>query len=192
MVRRHLENWPSDAAAWVGDRAMVLHSYEMIRAGLLAHLLTKEELISFARNDSLNDLGPAIRNSVDNDQRYYLAAMRNIIDACRQPYHHRKAVLSALQQDLDAKRDSIGFPLAAAHLFLVDVQQGQELQAQDRALAESWALALAANLDPPETQLNPVSGRPYLVTREPTRVTVWTGQPNDAQIVVPRPSPAVI
>ena len=193
-VQAHLDRWPSDATMWVGERAMVMHAYELIRAGRIAELLTEEELARFAREGVLQDLGPALQKSVDNDELYYLAAMRKILASCGQPYYQRQPLFDQIEAELEQIKSSPEFPVAAATLFLTDVRQGQQLQAKDRALAESWALALAiaADVKPPPLQQNPVTGRPYRVNREATRVTVWTGEPDDAQIVVPRSTPAAI
>ena len=40
IVEGQIQSWPADGNAWVGDRALVLHSYEMIRIGRLMMLLT--------------------------------------------------------------------------------------------------------------------------------------------------------
>jgi hypothetical protein len=77
--------------------------------------------------------------------------------------------------------------LAAARLFLPNVEKGQKQQAEDRARTEAWAnaLALARGSQNPPFRISPVTGEPYRVTEETTRVSVWSGNTLDRPAIVP-------
>jgi len=174
MVGDPLKAWPPDADAWIGDRALGMHAYELVRAGRLVELLTEEEIKRFAAEEILRELPGAARRNVNQDELYYLEAMRTIIEACAEPYDKRRDVFESIRQDLHQKRNSPQFPLVAGRLLLVDIEKGHAVQARDRASCEAWALGLAVasgNKRPPY-QVSPLSGGEYEVIREDGRVTV--------------------
>ena len=182
LVDGQLTAWPADADAWIGDRALGMHAYELVRAGRLADLLTPAEIRQFSEEDILEELPAAARRTVNADELYYLRTMRRIIDACSRPYYARAEMFERIRQDLQEKRNAPDFPVVAARLLLIDVEKGQAIQARDRALCEAWALALAlaAGRDRPDYRLNPVSGEPYEVDRRQGVVTVSDVLPGDA------------
>ncbi len=55
LLQRQLAAWPSDANAWIGDRALTMHAYESIRVGAIAGLLTAEETTQFEEEGILKD-----------------------------------------------------------------------------------------------------------------------------------------
>ena len=191
LVSDHLAVWPDDRDAWVGDRALGMHAYEMIRAGHLQSLLTVDELKMFSDEGIGGELAVAVHRHLDEDQMYYLSTMRRLIDGCRRPYYERKQLFEQLRSDLQQRSGRSDYPFIAARLLLIDVERGHQIQAQDRALAEGWAvaLALAVGHDAPFT-LNPLTGRPYHVSVEETRVvvsdTAAIGSDGDRRLVVPR------
>jgi len=187
MLQEQLKAWPPDAGAWIGDRALGMHAYELVRAGRLTDLLTVEEATQFADEGILRELPAAAQRTASWDELYYLEAMRKIIDACTRPYHERTAVFAAVREDLHEKRNSDGFPVVAGRLLLVDIEKGHAIQARDRADCEAWtlALALASGKEPPPYQINPLTGREYEVARKEGLVMVSGVGPGDEGITLP-------
>ena len=187
IVMQQLESWPSDADALFGERALVLHTYEAIRCGLLAWVLTPDEKRTFRQERILEELDGVLHKTADTDELYYLRAIRAQIAACDRPYIERMDTFVAQEESLRAKRSKPDFPFAAARLFLPDLEDFQNKFAVDRARCEAWALALAAAADlpsPPFTE-SPRSGVAYQVTRESQRVVVAMGEPDGWEAVVP-------
>lgn len=175
LIQAQLAAWPSDADAWIGDRALGMYIYEVVRDGNLISVLTEEEIQQFAAEGILEELPKAAQRTVNQDELYYLETMRKIIDSCSQPYHVRAALLESIRDDLHKKRNSPDFPLVAGRLLLPDMEKGHAIQALDRANCEAWALALAhgAGCDPPAYKTNPLTGKQYKVDQQEGLVTVW-------------------
>jgi hypothetical protein len=192
IVQGELSVWPPDGDAWIGDRAFALHSFELIRAGRLMELLTEDEVRIFSDEGILHDLQAATNRNVDADELFYLQSMRRVIEACDRPYYERKALFAEIRKTLHAERNAADFPVAAARLFLPNLEAAHEIQAQDRARTEAWAiaLALAVGRERPAYDRNPCSGKPYRKSVEPTRVSVWTDQAGDRPAMAPRFPPA--
>jgi hypothetical protein len=180
-VEAQLGSWPPDRDAWIGDRALGMHAYELVRAGRLAELLTGEELERFAEEGILEELPAAAQRNVNPDELFYLQAMRKIIDACARPYFERQKTLIGIREELQEGRNSPQFPLVAARLLLVDMDKGHVLQARDRACCEAWALALAvaSGRQPPSYQVSPLWGGKYEVAVGDGLVTVCSARPNE-------------
>jgi len=189
-VCAHWDAWSSDADAWIGDRALGLHTYEMIRGGELARLLTMAELERFEHEGNLRELAPAALRTVDEDELYYLEAMQKIIDSCRQSYAARTAVLETIESDLRQKQDTPEFPLVAARLLLPGIGQGHLIQVQDRANCTAWALALAmaTGRDWSRYQLNPLTGKPYPTSQQGRWIGVAAGEGCSIQVPAPAES----
>jgi len=191
MIRGQLAAWPSDADAWIGDRALGMHAYEVVRAGNLLELLTEEEIEQFSEEGILDELPVAAQRIANQDELYYLRVMRRIIDSCSQPYYARAEMFEDIRQDLHQKRNSPDFPLVAGRLLLPDIENGHAIQARDRANCEAWALALAlgAGRDAPPYQTNPLTGKKYNVVKQEGLITVWnvgTGTDGDnPPVIVP-------
>ena len=208
LVEQQLKTWPSDAQAWIGDRAMGMHAYEMVREGNLLELLTQEEMTQFTEERVIGQLAEAARRNVDKDELFYLQAMRQIIDSCAKPYWQRIEIFEAIDQQLQTNRNDSDFPLVAARLLLPNIQAAQAIQAQDRANWEAWLLALAAatNREPPPYEKNPLTGKSYRVNKLDHQVLVEqigsaeegsptvfiplpeAAQPSSSQAVAPMPS----
>ncbi len=177
VVSNDLENWPDDAGAWIGDRALGLHAYELVREGRAAALLTEKDRQGLAEQRLLVKFSAIAQRGVDADELFYLKTMRKIIESSSRPYSERRALFADLRQELHRRRNDPDFPIVAGRLLLPDIEKGHIEQARDRARMEAWALALAAGagLSPPEFDANPLSGEPYEVTREDGAVHVrWT------------------
>ncbi len=183
-----LNHWPDDAAAWVGDRGLALHSYEAIRSGHLLSLLTPEEANSLQTEGLLDGLPERLAKSIDRDERFYLEAMRKIIASCELPYYQRRKELTEIGLQLQTRRNSPDFPFVAGRLFLAGIEQGHRQQAEDRARCEAWSLALALAADQPRPpyRTSPLTGIVYAVDVTPQRVKVVTGPGGNMIIEVPR------
>ncbi len=181
IVEEQLKSWPPDRDAWIGDRALGMHAYELVRAGRLVELLTEDELKRFAEEGILEDLPAAAQRNVNPDERFYLAAMRKIIGACARPYFEREEILLAIREELQGGRNSPQFPLVAGRLLLVDIEKGHALQARDRACCEAWALALAvaSGRQPPPFEVSPLWGGQYRIVDRDGLVTVWGARPDE-------------
>ncbi len=177
IINQQLAAWPPDAAAWIGDRALTVHAYEAIRLGYANFLITPREMELFKAEGILRDLGSATQRVVNEDERFYLAAMDRLIAACDHPFHERLAVFSGIREDLHALNNTDEFPIAAARLFLPEIENGMRRQADDRANCEAAAIALslAAALPRPPYETHPVTGKPYIV-REDQNIQIWTGE----------------
>ena len=174
MAGEQLKAWTPDQNAWIGDRALGMHAYELVRAGRVTDLLTVEEAERFTEEGILRDLPALARRNANEDELYYLEAMRKIIDASSRPYYERAEVFRSIRQDLHEKRNSAEFPFVAGRLLLVDIQRGHAIQAEDRASCEAWALALAlaAGEEPPPYRTSPLSGGEYETVRQDGLVIV--------------------
>ncbi|MHB0959244.1 MAG: hypothetical protein ACYC0X_23770 [Pirellulaceae bacterium] len=192
LVNQQLTDWPSDADAWIGDRAMGLHAYEMVREGQLLSLLTVQEIRKLGQRQEVDAFTQAVTNSLDSDELFYLQSMRSIIDSCSQPYYQRQPAIAAVAANLDQLRDTPHYPLFAAQVLLVDLGQGLRLQALDRARCEAFSMALSAATGSTVTPLpvNPLTGNPFdLVPGEAViEVRAIDGQGDGESFQIPRPS----
>jgi len=195
-VQQSYQEWPPDSAAWIGERALGLHAYEMVRNGDLLALMHHAELAGYDQK-SLATLCRQVEAFIDEDEWFYLTAMRKIVAACSQPYYQRRALIEELQAELtgghlpEQKR-------FVAHLLLAkELDWAQRIQARDRALCEAWLLALgtaSGNRTPPVTT-NPLTGKPYQVVVQNGFVYVlgadvpdktWQSWPEAIQVYMPQ------
>ncbi|NQU25524.1 MAG: hypothetical protein HQ567_29925, partial [Candidatus Nealsonbacteria bacterium] len=174
VVQKQLESWPADADAWIGERAMGMHAYEMVRNGDFHLLLLPEEIAEFGEEASLREVIATTVRNVDRDELYYLETMCKIIDTCREPFYRRAETLESIARDLQERQDADDFSTVAARLLLRRIGQGQEIQTQDRANWEAWALALAmaTGSEIPPYKLNPLTGEEYRRARLDKSVVV--------------------
>lgn len=196
LLAGQLDRWPPDARAWIGDRALGLHTYEAIRGGDMIWLLTDQEVQELAEELDLSVFEAAALRGIDDDEVFYLQTMSELVAACNQPFYARQEVFVRMKLQLSETESSPEYPIVAGRMLLRDVEQGQRIQAEDRAACEAWclALALAAGQSPPPYEINPLSGKPYDVELLPGRTIVaCDGKPADpwyASIVVPWPDRA--
>ncbi len=173
IVYKHLAEWPRDADAWIGDRALGMHCYEVVRDGFIEGLLTQEEAEDFSGIGSLEELSEAAKAIADEDELFYLCAMRKIIASCELPYYQRANVADEILAEAAEKKDSPDYPLVADRLLLPDINHGLRMQAQDRAAAESWVIGLEAALARPISyKVNPLTGKKYRISRGKKQVSV--------------------
>ncbi|HTN77217.1 MAG TPA: hypothetical protein VL096_18290 [Pirellulaceae bacterium] len=190
VLQQQLEEWPSDADAWNGDRAIGLHTYEMIRHGYVLSILTDDELSKLRQEAGVSPTAKGIIKNIDADERFYVDTMRELIAACEKPYHQRRELILKVNQHLKDTEQTPQYPLIAAKILLVDVEAGHRLQAEDRAACEGWLLALSAALgeELPPYKNNPLTGVAYTLERDEGRILVHNaliGEPAEA-IIVPR------
>jgi hypothetical protein len=188
LIQNQLASWPNDADAWVADRALGMHAYEFVREGRATDLLTDKELERFAREGILETLNDTTLRNVDRDELYYLQEMRRIIDQCQRPYHQRLALFESLREEQHQMRASEEFPLVAARLLLPAVQNGQAIQARERANCEAWAIALAraTGRQVPPFEVNPLNGAQYRSEEVDGKILVHDMGPDGlTPIVVP-------
>ena len=189
VVNLQLANWPNDAKAWIGDRAQGLHMYEMIRDGHLLSMLTSEELQELSEGRTLNAFQAAAVQTIDDDEAFYLQAMRKLIEDCDVPYYQRRDTFAQLRDELGELQKSPEYPLIADRLLLQEVEMAQEQQALDRAWMEAWANALALAVEDvsPPYKTNPATGSKYDINYENGRVIVSRIDPADykSRVVAP-------
>jgi len=189
MVQDHMKTWPHDSGVWIGDRAMGLHAYELVRDGTVMELLTADEVARFADENILLELDAAAKRQVDEDELYYLLTMRNIIESCKDPYFKRVALFDDILDEWQETRNTTDFPMIAARLLLPNIQQSQAIQAQDRANWEAWALALSAAIgkEMPAYEVNPLTGKKYELVQNQDQTVVGnfgSGEDGDNPLII--------
>lgn len=174
LLSTQLARWPADEEAWIGDRALGLHTYELIRDGYLLSLLTQQEVGVFNGQVGLDELAALVGENIDRDELFYLQAMREYITACQHPFYERTALFQQIEQDIEVLRASEAYPFVADQLLLVQIQETQRLQAKDRARCEAWlfALELSLGMTPEDTRINPLTGSPFVVEITPEQIVV--------------------
>lgn len=167
VLRREVAAWPPDRDAWIGARALGLHTYEVVRIGRLYDVLTSAEVKELREGFSLEELVRTVRENADRDERYYLLQMRELIALCDKPYFERKTELERRKAEWQHKaRDST--VLVACRLLLPPVPDGQRIQAEDLAnvLAFLTAIELASGVKQAAQVTNPLTGEPYWVEEQ--------------------------
>ena len=192
LLSAETSDWPADAHAWVGDRAAGLLTYELVREGHYLSLLAADEVQRLKSQQNLEATARAALRNIDADERFYLQAMRQLIDACEQPYCQRIEVLNAIRRDLRDQERSSDYPLVAGTLLMADFETAQRHQAEDLARCQAWLVALGAALGRESTApvTNSLTGQPYRVDRTPLAVTVAEVLPEHDEVChVPLPPP---
>lgn len=189
LIDDQLASWPPDGAAWMGDRAVGLHTYELVRDGYLYSILDDVEQSRLRREVGSERLENHVEEKLDQDEMFYLRAMRRTITACRRPYYERLREFREINAELEALRSSLNYPLVADLVLWPGVQEGHRWQALDRARCEAWSIALAASLGEPRPpyQINPLTGSRYVVELRATEVIVDGIDPEQAAtpLVIP-------
>jgi hypothetical protein len=188
VLERETLDWPSDAAAWIGDRAAGLVTYELIRDGYYLSLLDGSELERLRENRLVEATATAVMRNIDDDELFYLSAMRRVIASCEQPYYERRAALDAIQRELADRERSGDYPLVAA-LLLSDFATGHREQAEDRARCLAWQTALrvaTSGSDPSANrEVSPVTGQRLTVSAHSRQVIVRDPRAtNDQQVMI--------
>jgi hypothetical protein len=173
LLSANTADWPADSLAWIGDRAAGLVIYELVREGHYLSLLSADEVADLHRRQVLTATARAAVRRIDDDELFYLQAMRQLIDAAGLPYCDRQATLADIRQRLQSRQQSSAYPLVAGTLLLADFETGHRRQAEDfaRCQAALLALGIALGHDMPAVA-NPLTGRPYAIDRTALAVTV--------------------
>lgn len=166
-VEQHHAQWPAEAIAWYGERALALHAYEMLRAGELLSVLDYSRLQKLRRDGQLKTYGQQLLAHIDDDELFYLQAVRRIAAGSEQTYRERLQTLDELQSALGALAGTSRYPTFAGDVLWRDLVWGIRLQACDRSLWGGWRAALhaAAGRPLPADAINPLTGAPYLAAR---------------------------
>ena len=174
LLQEQLAAWPDDSGAWIGERAQGLHAYEIIRDGYILSLFKFSEIERLRAEIQLTERLQVLPKTIDDDQWFYARAMRKVIDSCKQSYTERQQVIREINAELDELRETPRYPWIADRLLLGDLQFVHDLLAQDRALVEAWALALAVTTQrkPGVGETNPLTGHPWRARQRPTYVII--------------------
>jgi len=136
--------WPSDERVLQAERAQALLTYELVRTGHYAHLLSREDRSELERKGLLRSTETAARRDVDADELFYLRAMQQQVAVAGLPYLQRTSACEALHAELDTREQTGDVPLLAGKLLLSRMADVHLLLAQDRARCEAWLVALTA------------------------------------------------
>jgi len=191
LLSEQTADWPADSHAWIGDRAAGMLTYELVREGHYLSLLAADEVAQLqSQQVALVTAQAAVRN-IDADERFYLQAIRQLIDASQQPFFERRDILAQLRRSLHEKEQSSDYPLVAGKLLLADFETAQRRQAEDFARCQAWMLALGTALGHEvPAAANPLTGSPYSLERTPLLVKVTAVLPDrDEPCLVPLPPP---
>ncbi len=190
LLALQLAAWPADSQAWIGDRAIGLHTYEMIRHGYVLSVLTEDELAALRKEPGVSATAKAIQKHIEADERYYATTMREIITACEQPYYQRHNLLVKVEQYLKETELSPEFPMVAGKILLTHLDTSHRRQAHDLAAMEGWHLLLCAATDEPlpAYEVNPSNGKPYKLQAEVQRVLLYNSwlEEVDEPLMVPK------
>ncbi len=188
VLQRTESTLPHDASAWVVDRTLGMHFYELLQAGAWNQIVTPQDVKRLGTElaQRLRFATPAV---LEQDEAYYLDQMQRLITLASRPYPQRRQALSELEKKWRA--DAQHYP-AAAVLLLPDVLPGMARQALDRARLQGWILGLqqALGRESPGVVLSPFTGRPYQVLKRKRYLVVLgtgaaPGEP-EVPILIPK------
>lgn len=143
IVQDELAHWNSDAEMWIGDRALGLYIYEVVRDGMILSVISDEEEEAFRQEGTLKYLAKTTQETADEDQVYYLATMRDLIHKCRRDFYKRPLLGPKIAEDLKNRENSLNYPIVAARILLREVDNALLLQMVDLARIRAWSVALA-------------------------------------------------
>jgi hypothetical protein len=171
-----LKRWPSDSLAWSGERSSGLITFEMVRDGHFLSLLERDEVDKLHQQHITRTTMRAVMHGIDEDQLFFLNAMRRMIDCCDQPFFARCEELAAIRTELTEREATNRFPIVAARL-LDDFEPIHQRQSEDLSRCLAWSIALRAAANPPEALpdpalQNPTTGKPFEVEVSGERVLV--------------------
>ncbi|MBN1910044.1 MAG: hypothetical protein JW818_09920 [Pirellulales bacterium] len=192
LVHHQLKKWPPDADMWIGDRALGMYVYEVVRDGGLLSLLTGEEMGDLNKDGLLEEMVELAPQMADVDELFYLQTMRDVIEQCEKPYHSRADLSDKVEAALAERRTKPDYPVIADRLLLRDLGVALEKQAEDRVRMEAWAVALdLATGHQSSNYVNTMTGKPFRIERKPDKISVWldasTNEKAPPDIVVPVP-----
>jgi len=190
VLKQTMQRWPSDTALWQADRAAGLHFLEMIRAGHLASLLTREEYDAMVTSGEFAKLSSKISRNLTTDQAFYLDAMKDIVASAERPYYQRANGLAAISDALNLAQMTDKYPTVSGDFLLSGMHAQQASLAKDKSRMMIWLAAVqTANGHPPEEMpIVDFSGKPVELQEEPGRVIAsFEGIPGEIpDLVIPK------
>ena len=182
LLQQQLASWPEDSRSLIGDRALGLHTYEMIRDGHLLSLITADEVMELQKEGELRLVADAIMSHLESDEMYYLDVMRSMIEHARKPFYQRISFFEDLQRQQFELRNRSNYPIAAVRLLLHDLPEAQRLMALDQARVLSLELGLrkATGMSQEPAGVNPLSGEKLISVLQEQRVFITEINPADA------------
>ncbi len=174
VLEQQLSRWPPDQRALVGDRAVGLHTYELLRDGYWMSLLTMEELRDLRKRNLVEPFIYHVATQLDEDESFYLRTMRRLIAAADQPFYERQPLLTSIDKELESRSGKPEYPWFAADYLLPDLQLLQRWQAVDLELTEAlrWTLHVALRQTAPTDLRSPLTGKNWQWTTDVERSTV--------------------
>ncbi|WP_145289551.1 hypothetical protein [Pirellulimonas nuda] len=171
----------------LGERAVVLHAYEAVQAGLLDKLVTDEEKKSLNKRGLMANWRSASSADIEADELAYLEAIGWVIEQSRRP-------LSEWRKPLVDRLELLPAGTLAKELFFRDLPDAMQLAYDDRARREAAAvgLATAGGLQLPPYRENPANGVAYEARRQQDRVRILCGAArlHDPEFrIIERPTP---
>ncbi|QDU77035.1 hypothetical protein Pan97_40950 [Bremerella volcania] len=190
VLNQTMQRWPSDTELWKADRASGLHFLEMIRAGHLASLLTREEYDGMMASGEFAKLSSSIARNLTTDQAFYLDAMKDIVAAADKPYYQRANGLAAIADALNVAQTTDKYPIVSGDFLLSGMHAQQANLSKDKSRMTIWLAAVqTANGHPPgQMPVIDFSGRPVEIRDEPGRVVAsFEGIPGEIpNLVIPK------
>lgn len=190
VLKQTMQGWPEDKQLWIADRASGLQFLEMIRAGHLASLLTREEYDAMMANGEFAKLSSKIMKNLTTDQAFYLDAMKKIVDSSSQPYHQRAQKLAAITDALNVAANSGTYPTVSGDFLLSGMHAQHADIAKDKSRMMVWLAAVqTANGHPPkEIPVSDFSGQPIVIQDDPNQVVAsFAGLPGEIpDLVIPK------
>jgi len=154
LLRLQMAQWPNEKKIWVADRALGLHTYEMVRDGDYKNLLSEDEYNELEQKGLTNVRIQNVEKNVDTDQVFYLNVMGQLINKMDSPFHLRHNWLTKLESKHEQMRLKAEYPRIALDLLLGDIKNAQYRIAKDRSRCEAWMLAIGTSLGKNVKQFN--------------------------------------
>lgn len=190
VLKQTMQRWPSDTDLWKADRASGLHFMEMVRAGHLASLLTREEYDAMMASGEFAKLTSSISRNLTTDQAFYLDAMKDIVAAADRPYYQRAEGLAAITDALNVAQSTDNYPIISGDFLLSGMHAQQATLSKDKSRMIVWLAAVqAANGHKPEPMPTiDFSGKPVVIRDEPGQIIAsFEGIPGEiADLVIPK------
>ena len=190
VLKQTMQRWPDDRQLWMADRASGLHFLEMIRAGHLPSLLTREEYDAMMASGEFAKLTSSISRNLTTDQAFYLDAMKDIVDSADKPYYQRAEGLAAISDALNMAEMTGKYPTVSGDFLLSGMHAQQADLSKDKSRITIWLAAVqAANGHAPDPM--PVvdfSGKPVEINDQPQQVIArFDGIPGEIpDLVIPK------
>lgn len=190
VLNQTMQRWPNDTELWKADRASGLHFLEMIRAGHLASLLTREEYEAMMASGEYAKLSSAIARNLTTDQAFYLDAMKDIVAAADKPYYQRADGLAAIADALNVAQTTDNYPTVSGDFLLSGMHAQQASLSKDKSRMMIWltAIQVANGHTPKEMPIIDFSGKPVEIRDASGQIVAsFAGIPGEIpDLVIPK------